>query len=498
LNSPRQGPKSVLSPQPKTSKRCCQMSRQLLQQPAAVLPVAWLSSVADCQAAATAPAVHDPSYEWRLTVQCRRLCGPPDRGDIVLVRLLRRPLTGGAEVEVFVSASGFPRRRPPSGRGNRDEDATTFSVKTVVVFQHDDGGRRQLQSAWRSHPGAGRRAGWPSPAVDAAMTPAAAAGLFVNGKQNAAGWHSLQRQCRQTAGQPIAPGSRSSSHLKGAVRTWTGPVTPGSKTMTVYSSVTHSVKIELGSHGAVYGCQLKPHPMFAHLNITYGVKSDPIRVLYTVRRIELQPYRDNYFHGDRIDCLAKAGRRQKSNGQEFEAPGRCSPVPKSVTMRTRVRRLTESGVIITGCCSPSASTSTTGPLRPPPDHRSAAAASGRRSRRPHQSEEALVRSHHRGISVFLITFGVICGFALIAVVFAYLYSTAFSSSTAYGRLRDNPEDRLRFYGDNGRGNGGAYCDTSDEEEGSVSQPLNKAKDTSWIAHRCESPRRAHTTLANFC
>lgn len=96
-----------------------------------------------------------------------------------------------------------------------------------------------------------------------------------------------------------------------------------------------------------------------------------------------------------------------------------------------------------------------------------------------------MRRHHRGISVFLITFGVICGFALIAVVFAYLYSTAMGGSgTAYGRLRDSPEDRMRFYGDSGNGGGGGggigYCDSSDEDDGSASQPLNKPKETNWI------------------
>uniref|UniRef100_A0A1I8FA42 Ig-like domain-containing protein n=1 Tax=Macrostomum lignano TaxID=282301 RepID=A0A1I8FA42_9PLAT len=319
----------------------------------------------------------------RVTVQCR----PLRPTDIVLVRLLRRPLTGGAEVEVFVSAKRLPRACRPPWKSRRD---ATFSLQ--VPGAHLDG------------PSAGGRV-----QLLTAMTPAEPR-LFANRRAAYRSWISVRR-----------------AHLKGAVRTWTGPVTAGSKTMTVYSSVTHSVKIELGSHGAVYGCQLKPHPMFAHLNITYGVKSDPIRVLYTVRRIELQPYRDNYFHGDRIDCLAKGRPAPKIQWTRIRGAGPlqvngsslyCSPVPKSL-------------LCVHDHCGR-------------PDHRSAAAASGRRSRRPHQTTD-------RGISVFLITFGVICGFALIAVVFAYLYSTAFSSSTAYGRLRDNPEDRLRFYGDNGRG-----------------------------------------------
>uniref|UniRef100_A0A1I8F7D8 Transposase n=1 Tax=Macrostomum lignano TaxID=282301 RepID=A0A1I8F7D8_9PLAT len=44
-----------------------------------------------------------------------------------------------------------------------------------------------------------------------------------------------KRQCRQTAGSLSLPGiSVVEPHLKGAVRTWTGPVTAGSQDMTVY------------------------------------------------------------------------------------------------------------------------------------------------------------------------------------------------------------------------------------------------------------------------
>uniref|UniRef100_A0A1I8FI35 Ig-like domain-containing protein n=1 Tax=Macrostomum lignano TaxID=282301 RepID=A0A1I8FI35_9PLAT len=440
------------------------MSRQLLQH--LLLSCLSLSLLPTCQAAATAPAGAHPSYEWP-----RDATRPASH----------RPMPPSAPDPTLSSSKSSSRPAAPRGalrppwKSRRD---ATFSVKKprrcLFNMTTADEGSYKCLALTLDGPSAGGRV-----QLLTAMTPAEPR-LFVNGKQTLpmvrrrarlrgrielVEGQAIMIRCNANVGKP--PGSLSlldlgrRAHLKGAVRTWTGPVTPGSKTMTVYSSVTHSVKIELGSHGAVYGCQLKPHPMFAHLNITYGV-----------RRIELQPYRDNYFHGDRIDCLAKGRPAPKNPRQEFEAPGRCSPVPKSVTMRTRVRRLTESGVIITGCCSPSASTSTTGPLRPPgpPQRRSRQ----RRSAVPGVPTKVKhwVRSHHRGISVFLITFGVICGFALIAVVFAYL--------TAYGRLRDNPEDRLRFYGDNGRGNGGAYCDTSDEEEGSVSQPLNKAKDTSWI------------------
>ncbi|PAA61840.1 hypothetical protein BOX15_Mlig007081g1 [Macrostomum lignano] len=478
------------------------MSRQLLQH--LLLSCLSLSLLPTCQAAATAPAVHTQATNGgvtrlgqRVTVQCR----PLRPTDIVLVRLLRRPLTGGAEVEVFVSASGSRGALRPPWKSRRD---ATFSVKTASLsfnMTTADEGSYKCLALTLDGPSAGGRV-----QLLTAMTPAEPR-LFVNGKQTlpmASKKSSAKRRIELVEGQAIMircnanvgkpPGSLSlldlsrRAHLKGAVRTWTGPVTAGSKTMTVYSSVTHSVKIELGSHGAVYGCQLKPHPMFAHLNITYGVKSDPIRVLYTVRRIELQPYRDNYFHGDRIDCLAKgrpapkiqwtrirgAGPLQVNGSSLYLQPGAkvgyyaytCSA---SNRVRGHYHRLLQSIGFHLHNRTIAAARTTAAPQPP------AVGGPGVPTKVKHW-----VRSHHRGISVFLITFGVICGFALIAVVFAYLYSTAFSSSTAYGRLRENPEDRLRFYGDNGRGNGGAYCDTSDEEEGSVSQPLNKAKDTSWI------------------
>uniref|UniRef100_A0A1I8IYV3 Ig-like domain-containing protein n=1 Tax=Macrostomum lignano TaxID=282301 RepID=A0A1I8IYV3_9PLAT len=292
-----------------------------------------------------------------------------------------------------------------------------------------------------------------------AMTPAEPR-LFVNGKQTlpmASKKSSAKRRIetgRRTGDHAYRSWISSSSHLKGAVRTWTGPVTPGSKTMTVYSSVTHSVKIELVTE-AVYGCQLKPHPMFAHLNITYGVKSDPIRVLYTVRRIELQPYRDNYFHGDRIDCLAKgpAGAKNpmdKNSRRRAAAGERVEFVPAAGGAKVGYYAYTCSASNRDHCGRP--------------DHRGAAAPAVGGPGVPTKVKHWCAATTAASPCSF-ITFGVICGFALIAVVFAL---SVLHRLQQQHRLRPAEGQSRRigcaFYGDNGRGNGGAYCDTSDEEE----------------------------------
>uniref|UniRef100_A0A1I8FBE6 Ig-like domain-containing protein n=1 Tax=Macrostomum lignano TaxID=282301 RepID=A0A1I8FBE6_9PLAT len=367
-------------------------------------------------AAATAPAVHTQATNGgvtrlgqRVTVQCR----PLRPTDIVLVRLLRRPADRRPPmVEVFVSASGSRGALRPPWKSRRD--ATFLGLTSCLALTLDGAvgrGRVQLLTA---------------------MTPAEPR-LFVNGKQTlpmASKKSSAKRRIELVEGQAIM--IRCNANVG------------------------------------------KPPAALSLLDL--GRRAPPKR-----RRSELGLARDTgsktmtgtniISMRDRIDCLAK-GRPAPKNPMDKNIDRRraaCRPrrCQSRFTMRTRVRRLTESGVIINRLLQSIgfhlhnrtiAAARTTAAPQPP-----AVGGPGV----PTKVKALGAQPPPRHLRVPLITFGVICGFALIAVVFAYLYSTAFSSSTAYGRLRDNPEDRLRFYGDNGRGNGGAYCDTSDEEEGSL-------------------------------
>lgn len=263
----------------------------------------------------------------RVTISCHLL----RPGDAVLVRLLRRPLTGGTDAEVFVAANAGRGALRPPWKSRRD---ATFSAKTAELsfnMTSQDEGNYGCLALTLDGPSDGGRV-----QLLTAMAPSEPQ-LFVNSRLSVVGTAKKTNpielvegqvvtvRCNANVGKP--PGSLilvdlgKRVRLNGDVRTWTGPLKSGSSTLTVYSSVTYSIRVGLANHGARFGCHLKPHPMFGHLNVTFGVRSEPISVLYSVRRIELRPYRDNYFHGDRIECLAEGRPRPTIRWSRIQGAG---------------------------------------------------------------------------------------------------------------------------------------------------------------------------------
>ncbi|PAA88692.1 hypothetical protein BOX15_Mlig031132g1 [Macrostomum lignano] len=413
--------------------------------------------------------------------------------DVLMIKLVKLPLnaedSAAAGQEVFTAGGGKQKLRSPwDTRPDLVFNGSSLTVR-FNMSQLDEGRFRcDAVTLDGELPGNAQQL--------LTLQPPSAPGLLFDGAAPKPGDHLevvigdiLTVNCSANVGKPagdiritFAPATQGApeKEVPGATNaSWTGPISAGNHTVfTIFKSSLVKVKIEDSHHGGCFACRLTPSALAASLTADVNGTADTtaaagnwtsqlvargpaIHALFPVSNIRMEPFRENFFHGDYLDCLADgrpepdirwtqiqgAGSLQV-NGSRLSMPTGAKPGYYSYTcsatnsVRGRSHQLLQSiGFNLHN---------RTAADTPKPD---GASVTGR--------VKTWVTHHRHGVTIALAVVGVLASLALLGSLLL-----CFCGSSGYRRLsgakssHHSVRDRMRYYGELGE----TVIESSDEED----------------------------------